>query len=296
MKKKVLKRVCTFLLALTVAFTSIPFSQTVYAASATESFDFSLDNYNYARLRSLISPYRSMAVNYMSKDLSKIDSALVAGELSYIQYALSYNMGVKADIYDLEGNLLGPLYGRRYMEHVTGSQDGGYVLRPGYKEDKIRQLMYAEYQESMSDSNTANFYFAPLVVMMGIGLTGKRISYSTLRGYYVYHGLEYPYDTTEESTENAVQQETFTTEVVLETEEIPETELISEMESTSEVETVSEIEPVTVAPESTDEVTSEAVPVVLSEAIPTETEVTLEPTVPFVEVETELETSMKNIR
>lgn len=173
--------------------TFIPVRQ-VKAANTGAGKDVNLTLYDYRLLYSMTEPYRAIASQYGIPDTEsnrRSYTPMYAAELSYLKFALPYNMPVRLEVY-ADGERLGSLAGLRYMGHVTGSQ-GMYTIKTGYNEPVVREDMKKRYEQRCEETNSLTGMFLPMEIVPGIGLTGEPLAYRTLMGYYDYYYLAYPF-------------------------------------------------------------------------------------------------------
>lgn len=173
--------------------TFIPIRQ-VKAANTGAGKDVNLALYDYRLLYSMTEPYRAIASQYGILDTEsnrRSYTPMYAAELSYLKFALPYNMPVKLEVY-ADGERLGSLAGLRYMGHVTGSQ-GMYTIKTGYNEPVVREDMKKLYEKRCEETNSLTGMFLPMEIVPGIGLCGEPLAYRTLMGYYDYYHLAYPF-------------------------------------------------------------------------------------------------------
>lgn len=180
MKSKLWQKLIAAILTLAMAATMLPIS-----AFAVGDF---LDNYNltfyhYIRLTALSSPTRALATNYISANDSTIYGPMIPGEPSYVKFALDYNGVVKIDVYTEDGTLLGPVYGIRYFDHITGSPLTGY---------KSKNLSDYTIEEQLRARVKDETQFDSLDQFLGSGLSGEAPFYRTLAQYYAFNGLDDP--------------------------------------------------------------------------------------------------------
>ena len=111
----------------------------------------------------------------------------LVGEFSYVEYSLAYNSPVRIELYSVGENgttLLGPVYGKEYMNHVQyNSATGKYEVNPV-------ELSSLKDKLEIASRDVTNYHI--LNNVQGISLTGAYSAYNTLSEYYSFYGLPLP--------------------------------------------------------------------------------------------------------
>ena len=182
MKKRSWKQVLAGLLAIAVMVTSVP-PVTVQAAPSQDT----VQEYDYAKMYSLEEGKTGDYIAGYYKDMGEEPRReMNYGEMTYLEFALSYNTPVKMELY-IRGEAVpvGYVYGISYDGHVdkTGFAVPIYTAKPEMNQTQIRNGMVAL-------SKTA--IYKAMSACPGISLTGLTAAYGTLAEYYSYYGIEAP--------------------------------------------------------------------------------------------------------
>lgn len=182
MKKRSWKQFLAGLLAAAVTATSVP-PMAVQAAPSQDT----VQEYDYAKLYSLEEGRTGDYIAGYYKDMGEEPRReMNYGEMTYLEFALSYNTPVKMELY-IRGEAVpvGFVYGLSYDGHVnkTGGAVPIYTAKPDMKQTQIRNEMAALSRTGIYKAMSA---------CPGISLTGLTASYGTLAEYYAYYGIEAP--------------------------------------------------------------------------------------------------------
>ena len=183
MKLRCKRMLAGFLAAVTMA-ASIPPSTVFAAPEETESNA----EYDYARMVSLEERYKNeIAIYYPDTGMEEQIDEMMYGEFTAVEFAFPYNTNLKAELYLVGSETpLGYLYGISNRDHVSKTGAGTMLkyVSNNWSEDTIFKnldngiLKSAEYQTLSS--------------FEGIALDGITNSYTSLKGYYAFYGLEDP--------------------------------------------------------------------------------------------------------
>ncbi len=182
MKKRNLKRVLAGFFAIILAMTSVP-SVTVQAAPSKDT----IQEYDYAKMYSLEEGKSGDYIAGYYKDTGEeTKRKMNYGEMTYLEFALSYNTPVKMELF-IKGETkpVGYVYGISYDGHVNKTEGAApvYTAKPGMNQTKIRNEMTVlckkEPYKAMEECD-------------GISLTGLTAAYRTIAEYYDYYGIEAP--------------------------------------------------------------------------------------------------------
>lgn len=172
-RKRLWKRLLAGIVSLAVTVSSVPVAE-VWAAEPEN-----IAEYDYAKLYSLeegrVGDY--IAGNYRGIE-SETKRKMSYGELTYLQFALSYNTDAKAELYSADGSsLIGTLYGISYTEHV---ENIGSDLSPEYKQ---KEGMTPSVIRGVLQNKALTGFYSSLGILYGISLTGLELPYGTLDEY-----------------------------------------------------------------------------------------------------------------
>ena len=191
--KRLWKRILAGFVAIAVVCTSVPVTE-VWAAEPDN-----LAEYDYAKLYSIdegtVGEY--IAGNFKDTSIGNKGQeqkrSMRYGEITYLEFALSYNTDAKVELYFENGERIGNLYGISYTEHV---ENIGSELSPEYVE---KDGMSSSVIRSNLINKAKNGFYSSLGIIYGISLTGLKLPYGTLDEYYEYYGLEKPEEVLEET-------------------------------------------------------------------------------------------------
>lgn len=180
MKRRGLKRLLSGFLASVLMVTSVP----PVTAQAVPSKD-TVQEYDYAKMYSLEGKESGEYIAGYYKDTEEESKReMHYGEMTYLEFALSYNTPVKMELFIKgEAEPVGYVYGISYDGHVNKTEGTvpAYTAKPGMSQTKIRNEMAAlckiEPYRAMEECD-------------GISLTGLTAAYRTIAEYYNYYGVE----------------------------------------------------------------------------------------------------------